>query len=92
MYRILIPISIMLINTGVAFADDEFTRKMNQAKIFILGALQVAAIINLGFSIHKAGSAKGSDVDIAEKYRTNAIVGFIGVTCVNIFVGLWNSW
>lgn len=92
--KILVPLSVIAINTSVVFAaEDDLTRKMDKAKIWIFGLLTVGAIVNVAWAVFKAGRAEHqSDIEKTEKYRSNAIWGLVGVLSVDILVSLWNSW
>lgn len=92
-YKILVPISMIISSASMVFAEDEITRKLNRGKVFILGALTTAAAINVAYAIFRAGAAKGQgEIESAEKYRKNAWIAFFGITLVDVFIGLWNSW
>lgn len=91
-YKIILPFLIFIINISTVFADD-VTDKLTNGKKWLIGVLEIAAAINLAIAVYLAGSAKTQgEIESTTKYRKNAIGGFIGVTMINVFIGLWNSW
>lgn len=91
-FYITTPVLLFGSQTITVLAEDDVTRKLMNAKTFVIGALEIGAAINLAFAIFNAGRAKGQKVEQAEEYRTNSIIAFAGITMLNIFIGLWQSW